>query len=291
MTSAEEKERIGRGRYTGVWNVSDGDTPLLASARVGSFDVARVLIANGADVKAVSPNNSTVVSLAMQTPNIDLMRLLIEKGASVAVTNTKGDSPLMWAIGQGDGQLALATIKAGVDINCINIFRETALAHVSGANNLPKIALLLARTVNDVTHYDPAQSVYRLPTAELHNVRSGAQAARVLRQLVRKQTGPVRHPLQGRCAAYKQDTNRCSQRVEYHNLYNSFCRRFSSGSRNNRVPRDRQVRFVNSDNVSEARNSTASSRDFRPSIPFRADSVVESCRISTSAIVGLLPSQ
>ena len=160
--TAGEEQRIARARYKGVWNVSDGDTPLLACAQTGNLNIAKLLISEGADVRAENDAHSNAVSIAMApaggsvsgSSSVEMVRLLIEKGASAAVTDSSGDTPLMWAIQRNDKPLALALIKAGADINSINVFRETALILAARANTLPDIALLIAQKAKDVNATD-----------------------------------------------------------------------------------------------------------------------------------------
>lgn len=146
--------RTSRGIYQGASTVTDGDTPLLACARTGNADIARQLVSKGADVKAVDTNKSTTVSLAMQSPGAEMMRFLIEKGASTLVTDSSGDSPLMWAIQRSDRLLALAVIKAGGNVNVINLNRETALLQAARGNMMPDVELKLARTASDINIKD-----------------------------------------------------------------------------------------------------------------------------------------
>jgi ankyrin repeat protein len=74
-------------------------TPLQRAADVGNVRVSSMLIAAGADVNAKGPGGRTALFFAGR--RLDLMQLLIEKGAEVNVRDAEGDSPLDEAVWVG----------------------------------------------------------------------------------------------------------------------------------------------------------------------------------------------
>jgi ankyrin repeat protein len=82
-----------RGRRA---EVKGGMTPLLYAARDGRLEVARVLVAAGADLELGDGNNIRPLLMAALNGQIDVARLLVEKGANVNADDFWGRSPL-WA--------------------------------------------------------------------------------------------------------------------------------------------------------------------------------------------------
>ena len=73
-----------------------GMTPLLYAARDGRPEVARVLIAAGADIELADANGIRPLLTSVLNNHLDVARLLIEKGANVNADDFWGRSPL-WA--------------------------------------------------------------------------------------------------------------------------------------------------------------------------------------------------
>jgi ankyrin repeat protein len=73
-----------------------GMTPLLYAARDGRPEVARVLIAAGADIERAEANGIRPLLMSVLNNHLDVARLLIEKGADLNADDFWGRSPL-WA--------------------------------------------------------------------------------------------------------------------------------------------------------------------------------------------------
>lgn len=84
----------------------DGATPLLMSVALGLSDIAKVLIANGADVNIPDYEGLTPLHIACQEGNIELVKLLIEKGANIRSKTKKGNYPIMLAIANDHEELS-----------------------------------------------------------------------------------------------------------------------------------------------------------------------------------------
>jgi ankyrin repeat protein len=91
-------------------------TPLQRAADLGNSRMASTLIAAGANVNAKGPEGRTALFFA-GGHRLDLMQLLIEKGADVNVRDAEGDSPLdeaVW-IGSLDATAVLLAHGARLD--------------------------------------------------------------------------------------------------------------------------------------------------------------------------------
>ena len=78
-----------------------GQTPLHVAAFNDHLDVAKLLLANKADVNAKASNGSTPLHLAAAKGNKEIVDLLLASGADVNVTDHDGWSPLHSAVTWG----------------------------------------------------------------------------------------------------------------------------------------------------------------------------------------------
>jgi ankyrin repeat protein len=108
---------LDRGYPVDVRN-NMGSTPLINAAWGGHYDLAIMLIGKDADVNAKVGNadNRSVLHSASSSGNVDLVELLLQKGAVVnARTSTDKRTPLHWAIRKGHLETARLLVKYGAD--------------------------------------------------------------------------------------------------------------------------------------------------------------------------------
>ncbi|HBY06052.1 MAG: hypothetical protein UV38_C0002G0193 [candidate division TM6 bacterium GW2011_GWE2_42_60] len=85
---------------------TDGRSPLMVVVRTGNIliperiKIAKYLIENGADVNAISNDNSTALHAAANAGTLDIIKLLVEKGANVNTEDIYGFKPTYYARGQ-----------------------------------------------------------------------------------------------------------------------------------------------------------------------------------------------
>ena len=79
-----------------------GLTALLFSARQGSLDTVRALVAAGADVNGDSADGSTPLLVAVQNGQYDIGRFLLDHGANPRQANHKNWTPLYLAVANRD---------------------------------------------------------------------------------------------------------------------------------------------------------------------------------------------
>jgi ankyrin repeat protein len=98
-----------------------GKTPLLVAAdHSGAEPIVRLLLAKGADAKAVDGFMNTSLSVAAQADDTASVRLLIEKGVDVNARNRAGDTALMYAAANGNLEAVRLLLKAGADVNAVS---------------------------------------------------------------------------------------------------------------------------------------------------------------------------
>lgn len=144
-----------------------GQTPLMFAAAFGSLDAMKLLIANGADVKAESEFGVTALywstgdvrkvrllleqgaevnkaSKLGRTPllvaaatngTLESMKLLLEKGGDVNVADNAGFTPLIVAVSVDDAAVAKLLIEKGANVNAIAATGQNATALMGAAQN------------------------------------------------------------------------------------------------------------------------------------------------------------
>jgi len=87
-------------------NPGQGWSALHYAVFAGHAELAKLLLARGANVNALAPNGSSVLMMAAREGHEDLAKLLLNAGADPTVRNEWGDSALTWAMRQGNLRIA-----------------------------------------------------------------------------------------------------------------------------------------------------------------------------------------
>ncbi|CAF1008766.1 unnamed protein product [Rotaria sp. Silwood1] len=103
-----------------------GSTPFLLASEICDLDIIEACIEAGADLD-FAPSGSdadnlnitgqTALFMATLKDRVDVVKVLIEKGAQVNVKNRYGVSPLLLCAESGNRELVQALVKAGADVN------------------------------------------------------------------------------------------------------------------------------------------------------------------------------
>jgi len=78
---------LGRGARPDIQN-NQGDTPLILAARLGWHDGAQLLLARRAGVDAANNRGETPLIVAVQRRDLNMVRILMEKGANPKRTDS-----------------------------------------------------------------------------------------------------------------------------------------------------------------------------------------------------------
>jgi ankyrin repeat protein len=73
-------------------------TPLMFAARDGSVELARILVAAGADVNAMAGDGKTALALAIFNGSYDVASFLVDSKADVNKADAQRFTPLFWAV-------------------------------------------------------------------------------------------------------------------------------------------------------------------------------------------------
>jgi ankyrin repeat protein len=132
-------------------------TPLMGAAMNGDLPLARALLRTRPDVNRQSPDNDGIVKngpvalgrmtalhLGVASRNTDMVRLLLESGASVDAPDIRGFTPLVWAIGSDRSNPAIARLllEAGAERLAAAKDGETPVDWARRYNNPPVLSLL-----------------------------------------------------------------------------------------------------------------------------------------------------
>jgi ankyrin repeat protein len=95
-----------------------GLTPLMIAARTGHVQVVNALVAKGANVNATTEEaNATALMWSLALGHSAISTTLIEHGADVKISTTKGFTPLMFAARNGDIDVARLLVAKGAGVN------------------------------------------------------------------------------------------------------------------------------------------------------------------------------
>ena len=124
--SAEVAALLGRGVPVDVTD-GQGNTPLLLATARDRVEVARLLVAAGADVNRQNRLHDSAFLLAGASGHLDILRLTLAHGADLRSTNRYGGTALIPACERGHVEAVATLLKAGVDPDHVNKLGWTGL--------------------------------------------------------------------------------------------------------------------------------------------------------------------
>lgn len=152
-----------------------GWTPLICCAEFGYFDIAKLLIANGADTNIRNNNDMNPLMVACLKGNFEIVKLLVENGADVNYINkhnylalwlaktdeisdyliTKTSSEcvnlcLMFCVAGGNFEKVKYLIENGADVNAKNKDGTYVLDYAKLSGNAEIMKLLVAKGANKI---------------------------------------------------------------------------------------------------------------------------------------------
>jgi ankyrin repeat protein len=124
-----------------------GSTALMFS--VTEMAKVRLLIERGADVKKATPRGRTALVLAaLSDRSADIVKLLVASGADVKAVDAFKVTALTAAAVGNDLDTIRVLVDAGLDVNATDFFGATPLMYSAGHGNLEAVRLFLAKGAN-----------------------------------------------------------------------------------------------------------------------------------------------
>lgn len=122
----------------------DGCTSLIWAAIKGYTDLAKELIAQGADINASCTIGNTALINGAYNNRIEICNALIEAGANLDACNNGGASALIWACEQGYEEIANTLISHGCNLDlCTKEKKNTALTCAAKAGRTEMVEALV----------------------------------------------------------------------------------------------------------------------------------------------------
>ncbi|MHB1456855.1 MAG: ankyrin repeat domain-containing protein [Armatimonadota bacterium] len=126
----------------------------LAAAH-GDIETVRTALDKGADVNALDePEGTTLLHIAAEEDHIDIVKLLIERGADTEVENGFGETPLHQTAVHECPQVAEFLIQSGADYKRTFEFGNRSLLHVAALHDSVMTAIVLINHRLDVNALD-----------------------------------------------------------------------------------------------------------------------------------------
>lgn len=144
-----ETERVhGTGKGAGIMqnvNAVDrhGHTALMQAAKSGDIELVRDLLRRGASVEMTSQKGKTALHYAAANGHVEIVKLLIEAGSDVNLRDNEWHTPLMLAAIYGCNHTVQALLANGAD-PLMKTKSGTTAATYAEINNHP-VALALIR--------------------------------------------------------------------------------------------------------------------------------------------------
>jgi uncharacterized protein len=123
---------------------STGTTPMMLAAARGDAEMVSALIAAKARVDARDRWGQTALMLAAQSGEQAVVDLLLKAGATVRVSDNEGNTALARAIAsEGPATLAKTLVDAGAEVDTPNSEGQTSLMKAAERGDADKVVLLL----------------------------------------------------------------------------------------------------------------------------------------------------
>lgn len=126
------------------WKPHNSDTPLDAAIISGDIELVKLLLDKGASLTGRSEHMDTPLLVAIKTgQSTEMAKLLIDRGSDINAGDEVGMTPLTRALWSGNPDIAKYLVAKGADVNLTGPGDDTPLMRAVRANNLEIVTLLL----------------------------------------------------------------------------------------------------------------------------------------------------
>lgn len=128
MTSLEAAEELLKAEPSLISERTGlGETPLHYLAVEDQLEAVRFLHERGASVEIVNEFGESALKEAILLGYLELARYLLQNGANIHTVDQRGESCLHAAVRSGDTQLVKLVLEGGIPVTVVNEVNETPL--------------------------------------------------------------------------------------------------------------------------------------------------------------------
>jgi len=124
------------------------NTPLMAAAHQGHWNLVQYLCEAAADVNATNQIGWSPLFMASQMGHTPVVKFLLDKGADPNSTNHQGTAPLLMASLNGFAETITVLLDSGANINHTSLIGTTALHMASREGQVLAVKALIGRGAN-----------------------------------------------------------------------------------------------------------------------------------------------
>jgi ankyrin repeat protein len=144
----------------------DGSTPLMWAARKGELEIVRLLLSKGANANVVDRLGRSALSYAAEARGDgDTVRALASGGAPLDAQDEGGETPLIKACRRKRSGVALALLDLGAKVNIQDHRGQTALMAAASFGNGEMVEALLAKGADLALKTNDGRTAYQIAQA------------------------------------------------------------------------------------------------------------------------------
>ncbi|KAJ9587146.1 hypothetical protein L9F63_019334, partial [Diploptera punctata] len=137
--------------YKGIFHMHS--TLLHAAASMGQIDLVRLLVEKGGGLEIENREKRTPVMVACLTGNFEVVKFLKAHGAQMNVIDTHQNTALILASQSGNVQLVSFLVQSGLDVNTRNELGQNALLEAAEHKNWDIVRFLISSGA-DITSFN-----------------------------------------------------------------------------------------------------------------------------------------
>lgn len=170
-------ERVSSGALDANMRDTRGQPLLSMAASDGPVELVEILIEKGADIEATDRAGRTPLMAAGHSKDVEIVRVLLEAGADVSARDPIVGGALAWSCGFGNAECVRELLDAGAEVETIGTATGwTPLIWASGFGDPEAIPMLVEAGANL-----EARDILDGATPVMHAVRTGkAEGVRML---------------------------------------------------------------------------------------------------------------
>lgn len=125
------------------YRMPGGKTPLMVAAKIGDLELVRLLLSRGAEINARTQNGGTPLMFSAIPGNPDIVRLLIERGADVNAVAHFDWTALMVASAKGHDSVIRVLLENGANANAADVYGWTPLMRAVHTKRYAAVAVFM----------------------------------------------------------------------------------------------------------------------------------------------------